>query len=377
MINVPISNNSYAESLVSVLKPENYAAIYARHSIDRKESVSNDAQFTICREIAKSKNLIVYKEYGDQGSGVTMSPESREEFQKLFVDAKAGLFKTIIIWKIDRLSRKSADFYDICKKIESLDITIIFGDMLGFENIPKMYKSFMQNTFINLAQLEPELIREKANASRAEKRKLGIFSPSRCPFGYIRKKSYECLDLIGDTIVDYSKIKSYYVKDKFNSRLIEIIYSKYISNDNVEIKDIYKIFEKLLNNFNHLDVINSIDDITTIISESEEISLPGLISAFKNLNYYNIADLKVIVKSSLKFLSKHSNIVSILTNTYYCKKFALNTDKSYPTIVKDSNNNFVFNDSDFITCINFDEIISLSTFTSANIKYYSKQNQQI
>lgn len=377
LINVPISNNSCAESLVPVLKPENYAAIYARHSIDKKESVSNDAQFTVCREIAKSKNLIVYKEYGDQGSGVTMPPESREEFQKLFVDAKAGLFKTIIIWKIDRLSRNSADFYDICNKIESFGITIIFGDMLGFENIPKMYKSFMQNTFISIAQLDPELTRERANASRAEKRKLGIFSPSRCPFGYIRKKSNECLDLIGDTIVDYSKIKSYYVKDKFNSRLIEIIYSKYISNDNVEIKDIYKVFEEVLNNFNNMDDINNLDDIINIISESQEISLPGLTSSFEALTNYNIKDLKIIVKDSLKFLSKHTNIKSILTNTYYCKKFALNTDRTYPTIIKDSNNNFVFNDSDFITCINFDEIISLSTFTSANIKYYSKQNQQI
>lgn len=377
MITVPLNNNSYAENLAPILIPENYTAIYARHSIDRKQSVSNDAQFKICREIAKSKNLIVYKEYGDQGSGVTMPPESRKEFQKLFVDAKSGLFKTIIIWKIDRLSRNSADFYDICNKFESLGITIIFGDMLGFDNIPKMYKSFMQNTFISLAQLDPELTRERANASRSKKRQLGIYSPTKCPFGYIRKKPNDCLDLIDCTIIDYSKIKSYYVKDKFKSRLIKIIYSKYISSDNVEIKDIYKVFKELLNKFNTLNDINTLDDIINIISESEEISLPGLTLSFEVLTDYNIEDLKIIIKDSFEFLSKHTNIKSILTNTYYCKKFALNTDKTYPTIIKDSNNNFIFNDSDFITCINFDEIIPLSTFTIANIKYHSKQNKQI
>ena len=95
--------------------------------------------------------------------------------------------------------------------------------MLGFDNIPKMYKSFMQNTFISLAQLDPELTRERANASRSKKRQLGIYSPTKCPFGYIRKKPNDCLDLIDCTIIDYSKIKSYYVKDKFKSRLIKFI----------------------------------------------------------------------------------------------------------------------------------------------------------
>lgn len=377
MITVPISNNSCAENLAPILKPENYTAIYARHSIDRKESVSNEAQFTICRQIAKLKNLIIYKEYGDQGSGVVFAPEMRKEFQKLFVDAKAGLFKTVIVWKIDRLSRNASDFYDIRKKLELLGVNVIFGDMLGFESIPEMYRSFMENTFISLAQLEPELIREKANASRAKKRELGIYSPTKCPFGYIRKKYNTQLNLTISNEIDTTKIKSYYVKDKFKSKLIEIIYNKYISDANVTIKDIYSIFLGLLKKLNNIVNVTNANNFINLISDSEETSLPGLIDAFNLLTDYNTSELKKLVTISLNYLSKHGNIQSILTKAFYCKKSVLNTDKDYPVIIEDCNHNFIFNDYDYVTCVNFDEIIPLSSFVAANIKYYSNKKYKV
>lgn len=377
MISLTTSTENSFENLTSILKPENYTALYARHSIDRKESVSNESQFTVCRAIAKSKNLIVYKEYGDQGSGIVFAPEMRDEFKKLLVDAKSGLFKTIIIWKIDRLSRNPSDFYDICKKLKSMGIKVIFGDMLGFESVPEMYRSFMENTFISLAQLQPELIREAANASRAKKRELGIYSPTKCPFGYIRKKFNTVLNLSIDTEIDTTKIKSYYVKDEFKSKLIEIIYAKYTSNTSVTIHDIYSVFSSLLKKSNNITDINNLDILNNLISDSDEMALPGLNDAFSLLRNYDGSELKELVTNSLKYLSKHNNIQSILTKTFYCKKSVLNTDKDYPSFITDSTNNIIFNNYDYVDCVNFDEIIPLSLFVTANIKYYANKNHNV
>jgi DNA invertase Pin-like site-specific DNA recombinase len=366
------------EILNQNFKPEDYAASYARHSIDKKESVSNEVQFSICREIAKKSNLIIYDEYGDQGTGLTVAPERRVGFQKLLADAKAGFFKSVIIWKIDRFSRNPDDFFKTKDMLEAYGVKLIFGDMLFLDSLPTHVKEFMQNTFISLSYLEPNKIKERANQSRKLKREAGIYPSSKTPFGYIANKSK---DFLMDKELLSLKVKTYYEKEPFKSRLVEVIFNTYVSLDNINIKEIYKGFQRLSEYFIRIEDIKDKNDflgeLEFIIDNMPETVLINIKSVFRSLLYYEVNtdedmnNIKSLIKESITFLSKHNSITSIIKGIYYCKYTPIKNAKTTKLLATDDNGELVFNEEEFVQCINFDKIISLDKYVAANKKLIS------
>ena len=83
------------------------AIIYARVSTEEqgKEGYSLDAQIEACRQYCKMKGWEVVKEYKEVGSGKEKL-EKRQQLMKALDLIQNGIADILVVWKLDRISRK-------------------------------------------------------------------------------------------------------------------------------------------------------------------------------------------------------------------------------------------------------------------------------
>ena len=79
--------------------------IYARQSVDKRDSISIETQINDCKKKLDGEN---YKVFYDKGfSGKSMY---RPQFQEMMNEVRKGIVSKIIIYKFDRISRSLIDF---------------------------------------------------------------------------------------------------------------------------------------------------------------------------------------------------------------------------------------------------------------------------
>lgn len=84
---------------------DRYDAIYARQSIDKKDSISIESQIEFCKYDLKGGD---FKEFRDKGySGKNTA---RPAFQELMHEIEAGRVRKVLVYKLDRISRSLLDF---------------------------------------------------------------------------------------------------------------------------------------------------------------------------------------------------------------------------------------------------------------------------
>lgn len=82
-------------------------AIYARQSIDKKDSISIETQTEACKRCCDGE----YRIYYDKGwSGKNLD---RPQFQQLLRDIKNGEITKLVVYKLDRISRSLNDFSNL------------------------------------------------------------------------------------------------------------------------------------------------------------------------------------------------------------------------------------------------------------------------
>lgn len=85
------------------------AAIYARLSVAAEESVSIERQLEACRKYAEARGWEVVLVATDDGVSATKKrPEDRDGWSEVLVSAPR--VDVVIVWKVDRLSRRVLDF---------------------------------------------------------------------------------------------------------------------------------------------------------------------------------------------------------------------------------------------------------------------------
>ena len=95
-------------------------AIYARQSVDKKDSISIESQIEFCKYELKGGNC---KEYTDKGySGKNTD---RPKFQELVRDIKRGLIAKVIVYKLDRISRSILDFANMMELFQQYDVEFV------------------------------------------------------------------------------------------------------------------------------------------------------------------------------------------------------------------------------------------------------------
>lgn len=82
-------------------------AIYARQSVDKKDSVSIETQIEKCEVIA-DKDSLIFKDKGYSGKNT-----DRPDLAKLISDIKENKVNRVIVYRLDRISRNIKDFYSL------------------------------------------------------------------------------------------------------------------------------------------------------------------------------------------------------------------------------------------------------------------------
>lgn len=164
---------------------ENRAALYIRVSSERQaeEGFSLEAQQSLLMDVIERKDLQLYRVYSDPG--VSGGSFKRPGVQAMIEDMKAKRFDTILVHKLDRLSRNIGDLYSFIDLINKLDIRLIISAQ-GSEEIDTrspMGKAFLFFSGI-WAQIYLENLREETLKGLTKKMEKGGRHGSRPPLGY-------------------------------------------------------------------------------------------------------------------------------------------------------------------------------------------------
>jgi DNA invertase Pin-like site-specific DNA recombinase len=147
------------------------AAVYARVSTLIGQSV--EMQLRDLHELAKRRGLQIVIEYLDEG--VSGSKASRPALDALLADAKKGKFRTLLIWKLDRLGRSLAHLVRLLEDFNACGVELVsFSEGLDFTTSTGKLMFQMISAF---AEFERDCIRERVRAglrnARAKGKRLG------------------------------------------------------------------------------------------------------------------------------------------------------------------------------------------------------------
>src|SRR5438128_8922212 len=162
-------------------------AIYTRKSSEEgleQEFNSLQAQREACEAFITSQRheawVCLRAGYDDGGfSGATMD---RPALQRLLADIAAGRVDTIVVYKIDRLTRSLTDF---AKIVEILDArSASFVSVTQQFNTTTSMGRLTLNVLLSFAQLEREVIGERIRDKIAASKKKGMWMGGVPPLGY-------------------------------------------------------------------------------------------------------------------------------------------------------------------------------------------------
>lgn len=222
--------------------------LYARQSLDKKDSISIETQLEYGKNICKLENL-EYKEYFDKGySGSNIN---RPKFQELLKDVENGLIDKIICYRLDRISRSLVDFSNLLVIFEKHNVSFISATE-QFDTSTPIGRA-MINIIMVFAQLERETIQKRITDNYYARAKRGLFCGGSTPFGFSSEKTI--------------------INDKKASILVP----------NSDIEKIKKIFDLYLNNYS----IGYIYRETGIIQKTIRRILSNPIYVKSNFLIYN------------------------------------------------------------------------------------------
>ena len=162
-------------------------AIYTRKSSEEgleQEFNSLQAQREACEAFIESQRhegwVCLRAAYDDGGfSGATMD---RPALQQLLADLTAGRVDTIVVYKIDRLTRSLADFAKIVEILDARGASFVSVTQ-QFNTTTSMGRLTL-NVLLSFAQFEREVIGERIRDKIAASKKKGMWMGGVPPLGY-------------------------------------------------------------------------------------------------------------------------------------------------------------------------------------------------
>lgn len=336
------------------------AALYVRVSTDAQyeEGYSVDAQKEKLEAYCKLKDIDDYDFYVDGGwSGSNIH---RPEMERMIEDIKENRISTVIVYKLDRLSRSQKDTIFLLDDVfiphdcnfislnENFDTTTPYGKaMIGILSV--------------FAQLERENIRERTRMGMYERVKSGLWmGGGRVPFGY-----------------DYDREKNILVPNEHADdvrKIYDLYLQGYSPNKLAEMFDVA----------NDCHITNILDRVTYIgkINYRGEI-LDGLHEPIIDEDTWN----KVQAERKRRAVKKTVTSTYLLTGLVYCarcgakmryqkwgkdsvKIYCYSQQKSRPQLMKDPNC-----DNEKIDAFDLEKIVLENLFSyTRKIKSTMKEN---
>ena len=161
-----------------IMKNKRYAAIYARQSVDRKDSVSIEAQIEDCRACCGENDIIItYSDKGFSGKNT-----ERPQLKKLVHDIENGTISKVVTYKVDRISRNITDFYNLYELMKKHDCELVsFNDK--FDTTTPMGRGMMGMLAV-FAEMERENISLRIRDNYNYRIKDRRWASGSAPFGF-------------------------------------------------------------------------------------------------------------------------------------------------------------------------------------------------
>lgn len=157
-------------------------AIYARQSIDKKDSISIETQIDLCRKHIQSKQLmeevVEYKDAGYSGKNT-----NRPDFKKMMQAVENDEIKVIVVYKLDRISRDLKDFTNMWDVFEEHKVEFCSINE-SFDTSTPTGKAMLSITMV-FAQMERETIQMRVKDNYyARIAKDGRWAGGPAPYGF-------------------------------------------------------------------------------------------------------------------------------------------------------------------------------------------------
>ena len=152
-------------------------AIYARQSVDKKDSISIESQIEFCKYELKGGNCKEYKDKGYSGKNT-----ERPQFQQLMRDIESGLVRKVVVYKLDRISRSILDFAKMMDFFQKYEVEFV-SSTEKFDTSTPMGRA-MLNICIVFAQLERETIQKRVQDAWYSRCQRGFKMGGKTPYGF-------------------------------------------------------------------------------------------------------------------------------------------------------------------------------------------------
>src|SRR5947199_5420162 len=172
-------------------------AIYTRKSSEEgleQDFNSLHAQREACQAYIKSQKHEGWKplsaHYDDGGySGGSMD---RPALRRLLADIAAKRIDTVVVYKVDRLTRSLADFAKIVEVFDASDVSFVSVTQ-AFNTTTSMGRLTL-NVLLSFAQFEREVTGERIRDKIAASKRKGMWMGGIPPIGYIADKQSLVVD---------------------------------------------------------------------------------------------------------------------------------------------------------------------------------------
>lgn len=162
--------------------PTSSCVIYARVSVSSEESVSVARQVEAARQYAAARGWRVVGEYVDDGvSASHHRPEDRAGWRRLLAAPEA--FDAVLIWKVDRLSRRVLDFLVTQETLEGRGAGLVTVEQSIDMTTPEG-RGFAQMLAV-FAEMEAGAISSRVSAARRHLVRSGRLPGGRVPYGWM------------------------------------------------------------------------------------------------------------------------------------------------------------------------------------------------
>lgn len=187
-------------------------AIYARQSLEKKDSLSIEGQVDLCRKYVNGEPL-VFTDRGFSGKNT-----KRPAFTELMQAVESGTVNKIIVYRLDRFSRSLADFSGLWAVLERHGVEFV-SVTENFDTTSPIGRA-MLNVVMVFAQLERETTAERVKDNYRHRFALGAWPGGPAPYGF---------DLVKLTDESGRKVSSLAANGK--AEAVKLIFEKYAASD--------------------------------------------------------------------------------------------------------------------------------------------------
>jgi len=151
--------------------------IYARQSVDKRDSISIETQIDYCKKRLTSSRFRVFSDKGYSGKST-----DRPAFREMMQEVKKGAVLKIIIYKFDRISRSLLDFLTMQQDFLKYDVKLVSCSE-DFDTSTQIGKMIL-NILMMFAEMERENIQKRIKDNYYARGEKGFYLGGPAPFGY-------------------------------------------------------------------------------------------------------------------------------------------------------------------------------------------------